>query len=253
MKGSNLRIFFSLVLLFSVLQSLITAHENSSYLANPQLNATDSELKDVTKSLSNTKRKIFVLKREIVKFSRSVKEEEILNEINVLRESPLKYVEYLENYRSLFKGNVVYVPGEPEIESVEGVAAVDESIAFLKSVAKIPPYTMSKGLSLAANLQLKDLMEDSSIGHKGKNGSTLSQRLEKFGYVGNAFAENISFYAKTPREVVMTMLIDDGVKSRNHRKNLFSTTFKQIGLAFGDGKNGELLCVIDFADSFRDK
>ena len=186
-------------------------------------------------------------------YSLAQEEQAILDEINAVRNNPQKYISYLEEYRKNFKGNIVTIVGAVPMVTVEGVTAVDDAISFLKTVTKLPPYSASKGLTQSANLQLKDLMEDSSIGHKSKDGGNLTTRVDKFGLVGNIYAENITYGTKTPRNIVMLMILDDGVKSRSHRKNIFSPEFKIIGIGFGTGNKGESLSVTVFADSFKEK
>lgn len=176
----------------------------------------------------------------------------ILNEINAVRADPQSFIPYLEKYRATLKGNTAYYPDGKMVTTIEGTAVIDDAISYLKTLSKLPPYTMSKGLSTAANSQVTDLMENSALGHYGKDGSDLPTRLKKFGAYGTLTAENITYFAPLAREIVMTMIIDDGVKSRGHRKNIFSNNFKQIGPAFGQGKKGEHLCVLIFADSFKE-
>lgn len=176
----------------------------------------------------------------------------ILKEINAVRANPQIFIPYLESYRKIFKGNTAYYPDGKMVTTIEGTAVIDDAIAYLRILSKLPPYTMSNGLLSAANSQLTDLMENSSLGHYDKDGSDLPTRLRKFGAYGTLTAENITYYAPLARDIVMTMIIDDGVKSRGHRKNLFSPGFKQIGAAFSQSKKGENLCVVIFADSFRE-
>lgn len=179
-------------------------------------------------------------------------EQALLKEINEVRANPLKYISYLEEYKRGFRGNTAYLPNGQAITTNEGIAAVDDAIAFLKSLKKLPPYTVSKGLLSAANSQLADLQTDSSLGHYGKDGKSLPQRLSNFGSYGSFTAENITYFPLSPREIVITMIIDDGVKSRSHRKNIFSENFKHVGPAFGKGLKGENLCVLIFADIFKE-
>lgn len=176
----------------------------------------------------------------------------ILNEINQARANPQSFIPDLENYRKIFKGNTAYFANGKMVTTIEGTAVIDEAITYLKTLAKLPPYEMSKGLSTAANAQLSDLMENSSLGHYGKDGSDLPTRLRKFGSYGTLTAENITYFAPLARDIVMTMIIDDGIKTRGHRKNIFSANLKQIGSAFGQSKKGENLCVVIFADSFKE-
>lgn len=179
-------------------------------------------------------------------------EQAVMNEINIARTDPGKYIGYLEDYRKNFKGNFVTLPNLSAIQTNEGTAAVDEAIAFLKKVSKLSPYTFSNGLNQSAKIQLTDLMENEKLGHRGKDGSDLPTRMNRFGRFGSINAENISYYAQDPRHIVMLMIIDDGVKMRSHRKNIFSDRLKVVGIAYGKGKADQGLCVVNFADSFSD-
>lgn len=179
-------------------------------------------------------------------------EQAILDEINQARANPQSFIPDLENHRKLFKSNTIHYADGKMMTTVEGAAVVDEAIAYLKTLSKLPAYTPSKGLSAAANAQLADLMENSALGHYGKDGSNLPDRLRRFGSFNQLTAENITYFASRARQIVVTMIIDDGVKSRGHRKNIFSANFKQIGAAYGPGGKGEYLCVVIFADSFRE-
>lgn len=175
-----------------------------------------------------------------------------MNEINQARANPQNFISYLESYKKLFKDKTAYYPDGMMLTTSEGITVIDEAIAFLRTLPPLSPYQLSKVLSTAARSQLTDLMENSSLGHFGKDGKTLPQRLVKFGTFGNATSENITYYQIQPRDIVLAMIIDDGVKSRGHRKNVFNSNFKQIGISFGKGQKGENLCVAIFADSFRE-
>ena len=188
-----------------------------------------------------------------VKVSTTAVEINILDEINEARTNPTKYIAYLQEYKQLFRGNTVYFPNGTRMITVEGTKAVDEAINFLKALPKTEPLKFSNGLSKPASLQIADLIEDSSLGHTSKDGSDLAKRLAKFGFVGNIYAESLIQYVQNPREMVLTMLIDDGLKSRGNRKNILSSKFKQIGIAVGKDRKGDSLCIAIFTDSFQEK
>lgn len=61
-----------------------------------------------------------------------------------------------------------------------------------------------------------------------------------------SLSENISFGWKTAKDIVLSMIIDDGVKSRGHRMNLFNSNYKKIGVASGKHKAYEHCTVMDF-------
>jgi uncharacterized protein YkwD len=186
------------------------------------------------------------------KYVPSPKEQEIIDEINALRKDPKGYIKYLEEFKKMYKGNIVYLPTYVRVQTIEGTTAVDEAIEFLKTAPAVEPLSFSNGLNKASVMQLGDLIENSSLGHTSRDGSDLTKRLAKFGKSGLKAAENIGFYFEIPRNIVLQMIIDDGVKTRHHRKNILNSSFKLAGISFARGKTGEGLTVIVFSDSFKE-
>jgi uncharacterized protein YkwD len=181
--------------------------------------------------------------------SSSEMEQAILNELNTVRTDPTSYISHLEEYKKLFEGKNVNLDGQI-YQTFDGVKAVDEAIKFLKGTSKLEPFKLSNGLTKSAQLQLEDLKENTALGLKGKDGSTVPQRANRFGKGGKLFAANMGFYSTTAKDIVMNMIIDDGVQGRGNRKNIFNKNLQQIGIAFGRGTNGEPITFIVFADKF---
>ena len=65
--------------------------------------------------------------------------------------------------------------------------------------------------------------------------------------------ENIAFGPDEAREVVMQLIIDDGVASRGHRVNIYKKDFKVVGISTGAHKKYGRMCTMDFAGGFKDK
>lgn len=183
----------------------------------------------------------------------SAMEKAILAEINFARENPQAYVKFLEDYKKLFKGNTAYLSNFLRIETKEGVAPIDEAIVFLNAQPKLSPYGFSDGLNRAAAAHMKDLSENFRIGHKGKDGSLPPARMNRFGRVNGALAENIAYFTETARDIVLAWIVDDGFKARPHRANIFNAKFKVIGISFGKSQNGGGLCIIDLAEAFSER
>ena len=180
-------------------------------------------------------------------------EKAVLDEVNTARREPQKYIEYLEIYKKSLHKNLLILPDGNRIVMTEGLTAINDALSDLKKMSPINLLTASNGLTAVASDQLKDLQENVTLGHKGKDGSLLDVRMLKFGTVGVNYAENISYGADKARDIVLAFIIDDGVKSRAHRKNIFSSDFNIFGVACGKEKRGEFLCVTEFADSFSER
>ncbi|MGI8788389.1 MAG: CAP domain-containing protein [Pyrinomonadaceae bacterium] len=187
------------------------------------------------------------------KVSMSALEQSVAEEINAARTDPKIYLPYLEEYRKSLKGNVLYLPNSSGIAMIEGASAIDEAIEELKKMPKTDAFAVTNGMNKVAKIHLDDLMDDDTLGHKSKDGSDLTARFSRVGFSDGRIAENISYKVDKAREVVLTMIIDDGLKSRSHRKNIFSPTFKLLGIACGKGKSNTALCVAEFADAFAEK
>lgn len=64
----------------------------------------------------------------------------------------------------------------------------------------------------------------------------MDKRVKRHCSEQGAISENVSFGWGDARDIVLQMIIDDGVKSRGHRENLFGSHYKKIGVASGEHK-----------------
>ncbi len=135
---------------------------------------------------------------------------------------------------------------------LQGLPAIDDAICDLR-MTKLKSFDISEGLSKVARRQQTDLQENQKLKHIGKDGSDLERRLLKVGFAGEAVAENISYRVDTALEVVLNMIIDDGIKSRSHRNNIFSQAFNLFGIACGAANDKTTTCVVEFANTFMEK
>ena len=108
-------------------------------------------------------------------------EREIVKELNLARSEPGKYAEYLADYRKMYNGNRLNLPNRKPLITFEGLKAVDEALAFLKSASPLPVYDLSDGISLAARDRLIDMRKTGVEGHRGSDGSLPDERLDRHG------------------------------------------------------------------------
>lgn len=183
----------------------------------------------------------------------SVLEKQVIEETNFARTKPKEYAKILERRKKYFDGRLYKEPNKIPMVTNEGVNSLNEAINFLNRVKPLQPLSPSKGLSLAAQAHAKDTGSKGITGHYGSDGSSLTDRVNRYGkweiYVG----ENVSYGQETARKIVIQLIVDDGVRDRGHRENIFNPKFNKIGVGYGIHKQYQHLCVQDFAGNYVDK
>jgi uncharacterized protein YkwD len=170
---------------------------------------------------------------------------EVHDEMNLMRTDPQGYIRVLEDYRAQFRGDQVIRPGRVTIQTREGVAAVDEAIAFLRRQTPLPALRFDGVLSLSAKDHVADQGPTGFVGHYGTDGWDFATRVARRG--GEPWGgENISYGYDTAREVIIQLLVDDNVRDRGHRVNLFQTGYVRAGVGCGPHAIFYYMCVIDY-------
>lgn len=178
-------------------------------------------------------------------------ERAVLEETNRARANPAAYADHLEAMLSWFRGNVMHRPGSTVgVRTDEGPAAVREAIAFLRRQKPVPRLAWSPGLARAARDHALDLGATGLTGHQGSDRSTMEQRMNRYGRWRVIGAENIDFGSEDARQVVISLIVDDGVKGRGHRTNLFNPSLRVAGVGCGAHPRYRHTCVIDYAGGY---
>lgn len=180
-------------------------------------------------------------------------ERSVLEQTNRARANPSAYADYLELLLERFEGKLMYWPGSSiGIRTAEGPAAVREAIIFLRAQTPAPALEWSRGLWRAARDHARDLGASGAMGHEGSDGSTMDERMSRYGeWLGTA-AENIDFGNDDPRHVVLSLIIDDGVPNRGHRATIFNASLRVAGVGCGPHPRYRHVCVIDYAGGYEE-
>jgi uncharacterized protein YkwD len=169
--------------------------------------------------------------------------------MNLARQNPSLYATFLEQSRQNYSGRVCLMPGNVRLLTHEGVRAVDEAIRFLRNTQARLPLALSPGLCLAAADHCRE-QAGGAIGHSGCDGGNPGSRMARHGVVAQAWAENISYGHHSARDIVMALIIDDGVRGRGHRKNIFNPNYTVAGAAYGPHARYGSVCSIDFTSGY---
>ena len=110
----------------------------------------------------------------------------------------------------------------------------------LKKTKKLDLYKPDK--------RIYNLAKEHAIwsGKKGKTGHKKFQDRAKRSK-HSKFAENAQYGNFMALDIVMDLLIDEGIESVGHRKNILSPQYKYIGVSIQPHKVYKYNCVMDFA------
>lgn len=170
---------------------------------------------------------------------------DVERQISLARTDPQGYARRLREHRSYYDGDVFRAPGELAIRTVEGVAAVDEAIAFLERQTPLPPLAPDPILRRAAADHVADQGPRGDVGHYGSDGSRFTDRIARHGGPESG-GENISYGAEGGEAVVIQLIVDDGVPDRGHRVNIYRPGYVTAGAACGPHARYRYMCVVDF-------
>lgn len=185
--------------------------------------------------------------------SPSALELDVLRETNLARTSPRAYAQYLEPMLDWFDGRTLRRPGsDVGLRTEEGVAAVREAIRFLREQEPVAALEWSDGLWRAARDHARDQSTTGATGHEGADGSTMEQRMNRYGQWQSAAAENIDYGSAEARDVVISLIVDDGVPNRGHRTNIFNPRLGVAGVACAPHERYRQVCVIDYAGGYEE-
>lgn len=176
----------------------------------------------------------------------AVSRADIVAELNAARTDPAAYARKARALRGLFNGDRIERPGEIALVTQEGPAAVDEAIAFLEAQAPLPALRDNPGLARAAADHAREQGQTGEVAHVGADGSSPSDRMRRYGR-WSATGEAIAYGPDRAEDVILQLIVDDGVPDRGHRRILFNPAYTLVGAACAPHPVWRTACVLDFA------
>ena len=176
----------------------------------------------------------------------------VLAEHNRIRLDPQSYIPILEEVMTHFKDNVLYRPGYVPLQTEEGIEVYKEALEFLKKQRPVEALTSEDRLAKSAQDHVNDIGPKGNLTHDSSDGKTLSERIERYLEWDSSCGESIEVGGKTGQDVILSLLVDDGLKNRGHRLNLFKPEFKYVGISSGYHRDYEVLTVINYVGGLRE-
>lgn len=176
-------------------------------------------------------------------------EKKVLYYLNIARTQPKKFAKFIKMRLNRYQGNI-YFDGYIRIMTREGIDGAREAIRFLNKVKPVGSLTLSRGLCYSALDHTRDQSRSGEIGHTGRDGSTPFQRMQRYGEFQTIAAENIDYGHNDALDIVIALIIDDGIHPRSHRDNIFNPKLKVAGISIAKHPQYRYMCCITLAGGF---
>lgn len=164
-------------------------------------------------------------------------EKEVLNLLNQVRTNPQGFI--TSHVKDYLKEN-----------NLSNNSYAKSLMADLKKCKKMGELQLSKPLTDVARLHAQDMGKTGTVGHTSSDGTPFHERIRNQAKARGMIAENCEYGHDTAMDIVMALLIDDGIQSLGHRKNILEPKYRWIGIAIEPHKTYRSNCVMDFAESF---
>ena len=184
--------------------------------------------------LTTTQKKKFIDSIEI----------QLLKEHNKIRNSPSSYIQLLTETKKLFrKNNVLHFYNEMPFKTFEGTETIDEAINFLSNQKPLKSFILSSELIKSSKDIATELGKNGIVNHS-KN---LPHYIEKYCEWGGMLCENLDFGTKQAQNIMIKLLLNDGIKERFQRLNIFKPELKYIGISQNSHIKYGICTVIHYA------
>ena len=170
----------------------------------------------------------------------TVEEKKALQLVNLARMDGKRFFEafipaYLElhnlSYRKIYEDNPYVLSLRQELENIKD----------------LPLLYPDESLYKAAAHHAEDLGSKGKTGHDSTNGTSFSERLRRFAGRRRSVSENISYGFAEALGIVGQLLVDEGVASLGHRRNILRAGDSFIGVAIRPHAKWGTVCVTDFS------
>eukprot|EP00658_Telonema_sp_P-2_P084400 TRINITY_DN9361_c0_g1_i4.p1 TRINITY_DN9361_c0_g1~~TRINITY_DN9361_c0_g1_i4.p1 ORF type:complete len:948 (+),score=150.23 TRINITY_DN9361_c0_g1_i4:181-3024(+) len=169
----------------------------------------------------------------------------VLQCINAIRTHPKSFIPRLEDYLQR---------SEALVHTVEGPAAVKEAIEVLQTARPVVAFLeVPMGMLYAVRDHMADLSGRLDVSAQGSDGSSPYQRLLRYGQVPQRASHLQSLGHLAAEEIVLQLIIDDGVKNRIDRRTILDPEMRYCAVSVGVHPVHAQVAIVSMAYEFVDK
>ena len=176
-------------------------------------------------------------------------EADVLDELNALRANPPAYARELAETRERYDGHILLgrYEDEGDVQTREGVAALDEAVAALRAARPVATLERGEILARAAADHVAAQSRSGEVGHRSRGRGPGERVVARGG--GRYVGEVITYGHGDPLSVIDQLVIDDGVPGRGHRHALLEARYRYAGAACGRHNAYRTMCVIMLSET----
>eukprot|EP00397_Hematodinium_sp_SG-2012_P010024 GEMP01010127.1.p1 GENE.GEMP01010127.1~~GEMP01010127.1.p1 ORF type:complete len:480 (+),score=71.93 GEMP01010127.1:156-1595(+) len=181
-------------------------------------------------------------------------EREVLAALNFVREKPKEVAVLLTKRLSKFNGLDFTLDKGRILKTREGRAAVDDCIKFLRKQEPVPPLdtTNEAGIRMACEDHIHDNGATGSTQHDGSDGSRPHERSARYGRWRQLVGECLWYgQANNGLDMILDLIIDDGVADRGHRHCIYTASYKVVGCRVGPHSVLGMMLAIGFSNIYK--
>ena len=116
-------------------------------------------------------------------------------------------------------------------------------VRALKKIKNLPVLEPAEDLTKMAKDHAKTSGKTGHVGHRGYN-----SRTKKYCGAYKFYSENCDYGVDDPLEVVIDLLIDEGVPGKGHRENILNPRVNTIGVGYAPHKTYNVNVVCEFGE-----
>ena len=148
-----------------------------------------------------------------------------------------------------YRETLYFLEDRPEsaIRTSEGEKAPLELIEQLAKMEPLRPIEHSLVLQQAAEKHARDIGQSGKYSHQGSDGSNFEDRVGRYGKWRGHLVEVLECDYREPKDILASLLIDDGMPTRPHRKTLLNADVHFEGISIHTHAVFEYVTVMVFS------